>query len=198
LEVAPQAIENVEYAIENGAFRLWPPALGAGGLVRRQLRAKSVIAHPLIRWGRRAAPLGRRRGSRSARRGKSSATPKARPMQFRSQPTLPKRKERRRGLRSSGEAKRHAPCLKPMSRGCSTIIRRGSTRILPAVWAIAPALIADAPEAAAPGRRFAHALDFGCGTGLMGQAARGRVDHLTGVAYVEQTAAAVGLRPTRI
>jgi hypothetical protein len=32
----------------------------------------------------------------------------------------------------------------------------------------------------------------------MGQAARGRVDHLTGVAYVEQTAAAVGLRPTRI
>jgi predicted TPR repeat methyltransferase len=45
----------------------------------------------------------------------------------------------------------------------------------------APALIADALDSAAPGRRFAHALDIGCGTGLMGQAVRGRVDHLTGV-----------------
>jgi predicted TPR repeat methyltransferase len=45
----------------------------------------------------------------------------------------------------------------------------------------APALISDALDSAAPGRRFAHALDIGCGTGLMGQAVRGRVDHLTGV-----------------
>jgi predicted TPR repeat methyltransferase len=45
----------------------------------------------------------------------------------------------------------------------------------------APALIADALDAAAPGRRFASALDLGCGTGLMGQAVRGRIDHLTGV-----------------
>ena len=34
--------------------------------------------------------------------------------------------------------------------------------------------------AALGGRRFAHALDLGCGTGLMGSAIRGRVDRLTG------------------
>jgi predicted TPR repeat methyltransferase len=45
----------------------------------------------------------------------------------------------------------------------------------------APALIADALSAAAPGRRFACALDLGCGTGLMGQALRGLIDRLTGV-----------------
>jgi predicted TPR repeat methyltransferase len=44
-----------------------------------------------------------------------------------------------------------------------------------------PALIAEALEAAAPGRRFAAALDLGCGTGLMGEAVRDRVDRLTGV-----------------
>jgi predicted TPR repeat methyltransferase len=45
----------------------------------------------------------------------------------------------------------------------------------------APALIAGALSAAAPGRRFALALDLGCGTGLMGEALRDRIDHLTGV-----------------
>jgi predicted TPR repeat methyltransferase len=45
----------------------------------------------------------------------------------------------------------------------------------------APALIAEALDLAAPGRRFASALDIGCGTGLMGEAVRDRVDHLTGV-----------------
>jgi predicted TPR repeat methyltransferase len=45
----------------------------------------------------------------------------------------------------------------------------------------APALIADALSAAAPGRRFASALDLGCGTGLMGEALLDRADHLTGV-----------------
>ena len=35
----------------------------------------------------------------------------------------------------------------------------------------APALIADALSAVAPDRRFASALDLGCGTGLMGDAA---------------------------
>jgi predicted TPR repeat methyltransferase len=45
----------------------------------------------------------------------------------------------------------------------------------------APALIADGLSAAAPGRRFASALDFGCGTGLMGEALRDRVVHLTGI-----------------
>jgi predicted TPR repeat methyltransferase len=44
-----------------------------------------------------------------------------------------------------------------------------------------PALVVDALDWAAPGRRFAAALDIGCGTGLMGQALRGRVDRLTGV-----------------
>ena len=45
----------------------------------------------------------------------------------------------------------------------------------------APALIAEALSAAAPGRRFASALDIGCGGGLMGEALRDRADHLTGV-----------------
>ena len=44
-----------------------------------------------------------------------------------------------------------------------------------------PALIMEALDAAAPGRRFASALDIGCGTGLMGEAFRARVDRLTGV-----------------
>jgi predicted TPR repeat methyltransferase len=45
----------------------------------------------------------------------------------------------------------------------------------------APALIAEALSAVASGRRFVSALDLGCGTGLMGEALRGRVDRLAGV-----------------
>ncbi|HEY3623612.1 MAG TPA: methyltransferase domain-containing protein [Roseiarcus sp.] len=45
----------------------------------------------------------------------------------------------------------------------------------------APALIAEALSAVASGRSFASALDLGCGTGLMGEALRGHVDHLVGV-----------------
>jgi len=45
----------------------------------------------------------------------------------------------------------------------------------------APALMAEALSAAAPDRRFASALDFGCGTGLMGEALRDRVDRLAGI-----------------
>jgi predicted TPR repeat methyltransferase len=45
----------------------------------------------------------------------------------------------------------------------------------------APALIADALSAIAPGRRFASALDPGCGTGLMGEAVQGCIGRLTGV-----------------
>jgi predicted TPR repeat methyltransferase len=45
----------------------------------------------------------------------------------------------------------------------------------------APTLIADALSDIAPGRRFASALDLGCGTGLMGEALRGRFDRLVGV-----------------
>jgi predicted TPR repeat methyltransferase len=45
----------------------------------------------------------------------------------------------------------------------------------------APALIADALSAVAPGRGFASALDLGCGTGLMGAPLRERVGRLAGV-----------------
>ncbi len=45
----------------------------------------------------------------------------------------------------------------------------------------APALIAEALTAVAPGRRFVSALDLGCGTGLMGAPLRERVDRLAGV-----------------
>jgi predicted TPR repeat methyltransferase len=45
----------------------------------------------------------------------------------------------------------------------------------------APALIAEALSAIAPGRRFASALDLGCGTGLMGEPLRARVGRLAGV-----------------
>jgi len=44
-----------------------------------------------------------------------------------------------------------------------------------------PPLIAGALDAAAPGRRFASALDIGSGAGLMGEVLRSRVDRLTGV-----------------
>ena len=44
-----------------------------------------------------------------------------------------------------------------------------------------PALIADALESVAPGRRFGRALDLGCGGGLMAAAIRSRVDRLAGV-----------------
>ena len=45
----------------------------------------------------------------------------------------------------------------------------------------APALIAEALSAVAPGRRFASALDLGCGTGLMGAELRSHTDRLAGV-----------------
>ncbi len=45
----------------------------------------------------------------------------------------------------------------------------------------APALIVGALDAVAPDRRFVSALDLGCGTGLMGEALQGRVDHLAGI-----------------
>ena len=45
----------------------------------------------------------------------------------------------------------------------------------------APALIVEALSAVAPDRRFASALDLGCGTGLMGEALRDRVGDLTGI-----------------
>ncbi len=44
-----------------------------------------------------------------------------------------------------------------------------------------PAILRDALEAAAPGRRFAEAMDLGCGTGLMAEAIRDRVGAIDGV-----------------
>jgi len=44
-----------------------------------------------------------------------------------------------------------------------------------------PELILEALDAVAPSRRFALALDLGCGSGLAGRALRGRVDRLVGV-----------------
>jgi len=44
-----------------------------------------------------------------------------------------------------------------------------------------PEILAAALERAAPGRRFRHALDLGCGAGLSGAAIRGRASLLTGV-----------------
>ena len=44
-----------------------------------------------------------------------------------------------------------------------------------------PELILEALDAVAPGRRFAVALDLGCGSGLAGRALRSRVDRLVGV-----------------
>jgi predicted TPR repeat methyltransferase len=43
-----------------------------------------------------------------------------------------------------------------------------------------PELLAAAIQAAAPGRRFRHALDLGCGTGLMGDRLRPFVERLEG------------------
>ncbi|MDR3494640.1 MAG: methyltransferase domain-containing protein [Ancalomicrobiaceae bacterium] len=44
-----------------------------------------------------------------------------------------------------------------------------------------PELIAAALQSAVPGRRFARAVDLGCGTGLMAAEIRASVGHLTGV-----------------
>ena len=49
-----------------------------------------------------------------------------------------------------------------------------------------PRRIAEALERAAPGRRFARALDLGCGTGLAALTLRERVAHLEGVDLSEQ------------
>lgn len=45
----------------------------------------------------------------------------------------------------------------------------------------APSQMARLLEVAAPGARFARAVDLGCGTGLCGRALRARIDHLVGI-----------------
>jgi predicted TPR repeat methyltransferase len=58
---------------------------------------------------------------------------------------------------------------------------RFETHLTRALGYRGPALIIEALDETAPGRRFARALDLGCGTGLMGEAVRSRVDRLAGV-----------------
>lgn len=58
---------------------------------------------------------------------------------------------------------------------------RFETHLTATLFYRGPILIDEALSAAAPGRRFDSALDIGCGTGLMGQALRHRLDRLTGV-----------------
>ncbi len=58
---------------------------------------------------------------------------------------------------------------------------RFETHLVAALAYRGPALTIEALDAAAPGRRFAAALDLGCGTGLMGAAIRDRVGRLEGV-----------------
>ena len=57
-----------------------------------------------------------------------------------------------------------------------------------------PVEILGALDAAAPGRRFASALDIGCGTGLAGEALRSRVNRLTGVDVSQAMIARAGSR----
>ena len=67
--------------------------------------------------------------------------------------------------------RRHAP----MSRPCSTNMRRNSTVIWSKRSAYrGPQILVDAVERAAPGRVFAHMLDLGCGAGLAGAAFRAK------------------------
>ncbi len=58
---------------------------------------------------------------------------------------------------------------------------RFETHLTATLFYRGPVLIEEALDAAAPGRRFGSALDIGCGTGLMGQTLRDRVNRLTGV-----------------
>jgi predicted TPR repeat methyltransferase len=55
-----------------------------------------------------------------------------------------------------------------------------------------PALLAQALLRRAGGRRFARAIDLGCGTGLMGEVLRSRVDDLTGIDLSAQMVAVAG------
>ncbi len=57
-----------------------------------------------------------------------------------------------------------------------------------------PALVMEALDAVAPGRRFASALDLGCGTGLMGVGIRDRVARLEGVDLAPAMVAKAGAR----
>jgi predicted TPR repeat methyltransferase len=98
------------------------------------------------------------------------------------QPIPPTRKERRRGSRSLGEQTSPIGCLRAyVARLFDDYAWRFDKHLIKNLGYRAPALITEALSAVAPSRRFASALDLGCGTGFMGEALRGRVDHLVGV-----------------
>ena len=111
------------------------------------------------------------------------STPRLKPFVKRWSPIPPMRRARWRGSRSSAEETRRPGCRRPMSRGYSTdYAPRFDKHLTKNLGYRAPALIAEALSVVALGpRRFASALDLGCGTGLMGAALRGRADRLTGV-----------------
>jgi len=124
--------------------------------------------------------IGRRRGSPSARRAKGWAKKTAPPMRSapRSRPIRATRRGRAAGWPCWAKDRRSTRFPLPMSRGCSTITRRASTRIWQANSAIAdPTSVLDRLDA----RRFSRCIDLGCGTGLAGAALRERVDTLIGV-----------------
>ena len=131
-----------------------------------------------------ARHTGRRLGSRLAKRGRSSATSTPRREAFRmslvADPADAQGATARLAL--IGRARRAAALPQAyVARLFDDYAPRFDAHLTKNLGYRAPALIADALSAVAPGRRFASALDLGCGTGLMGEALRGRVDHLTGV-----------------
>jgi len=143
-------------------------------------------ARPRICTSRRSSRrrTGRRPGSPSPKSGKSSATSTARlePFAERSQPIPPTRKEQRRASRSSGEA--DVPDALPpayVARLFNDYAPRFDVHLVRNLGYRAPALIANGLSSAAPDRRFALGPRLRCGTGLMGEALRDRVDRLTGV-----------------
>ena len=76
-------------------------------------------------------------------------------------------------MRSLGEETRPARCLQAyVARLFDDYAPRFDKHLIKNLGYRAPALIAEALSAVAPGRRFASALDLGCGTGLMGEALR--------------------------
>ena len=104
------------------------------------------------------------------------------PFAKRSRPIPPMRKARWPGSRSLGEATRPVRCRKAyVARLFDDYAPRFDEHLTKNLGYRAPALIAEALSAVASDRRFASALDLGCGTGLMGETLRGRIDHLTGV-----------------
>ena len=101
---------------------------------------------------------------------------------LRSPPIRPTRWARRGGWRCSAKASRaHDLPRAYVARLFDDYAQRFDRHLVEELAYRGPALIAAAIDAAAPGRRFARALDLGCGTGLAGAPLRARVERLEGV-----------------